>query len=156
MSKIKWYFKASLTLREAKIHCQTLLNRLGRCKKASKGRELSYFNALMKSVNACKTCLFERHMLTLMDLGIIKYFLISFFNFPFQGGSFHVSDRRISMAVTEGKKEPGWAWAVGNSATKSFHTAEPGPPPLHSVRCPDHFYQKSFAQKVKDRPSKMH
>ena len=113
--KNKVFFKTSLS--EAQIHCQTLLNRLGRCKKASKGRELSYFNALMKSVNACKTCLFERHMLTLMDLGIIIHFLISFFNFPFQGRSFHILDRRISMAVTEGKK-PGWAWA--GQKTKTF------------------------------------
>ena len=42
------------------------------------------------------------------------------------------------------------------SETKSPHAAEPGPPPLHSMRCPDHFYQKSFPQEVKDRPSKMH
>ena len=46
--------------------------------------------------------------------------------------------------------------AIYNSETKSFHAAEPGPLPLHSVRCPDHFYQKSFSQEIKDRPSKKH
>ena len=72
------------SIQQAQIHCQTLLNRLGRCKKASKGRELHYFNALMKSVNACKTCLFERHMGTLVALGIIMiYSFISFLNFLF-------------------------------------------------------------------------
>ena len=47
-------------------------------------------------------------------------------------------------------------WLVGISETDSFHDTEPGPLPIHSVRSADHFYQKSFPQKFKERPSKMH
>ena len=37
-----------------------------------------------------------------------------------------------------------------------FDAAESGPPPLHSVRCPDHFCLESFPQELKVRRSKMH
>ena len=47
-------------------------------------------------------------------------------------------------------------YVLGISETDSFHNTEPGPLPIHSVRSADHFYQKSFPQKFKERPSKMH
>ena len=34
------------SIQQAQIHCQTLLNRLGRCKKASKGREITLFQCI--------------------------------------------------------------------------------------------------------------
>ena len=41
-------------------------------------------------------------------------------------------------------------------AGTSFDAAESGPPPLHSVRCPDHCCQESFPQDLKVRRLKMH
>ena len=45
---------------------------------------------------------------------------------------------------------------VDTIAGTSFDAAESGPPPLHSVRCPDHFCLESFPQELKVRRSKMH
>ena len=47
-------------------------------------------------------------------------------------------------------------YLIESIAGTSFDAAESGPPPLHSVRCPDHFCQKSFPQKLKFRRLKMH
>ena len=47
-------------------------------------------------------------------------------------------------------------WIIDTIAGTSFDAAESGPPPLHSVRCPDHFSQESFPQELKVRRLKMH
>ena len=47
-------------------------------------------------------------------------------------------------------------YTLDTIAGTSFDAAESGPPPLHSVRCPDHFCLESFPQELKVRRSKMH
>ena len=47
-------------------------------------------------------------------------------------------------------------WPLDTIAGTSFDAAESGPPPLHSVRCPDHFCLESFPQELEVRRSKMH
>ena len=51
--------------------------------------------------------------------------------------------------------DDGW-WILYTITGTSFDAAESGPPPLHSVRCPDHFCLESFPQELKVRRSKMH
>ena len=47
-------------------------------------------------------------------------------------------------------------YVVDNIAGTSIDAADSGPPPLHSVRCPDHLCQESFPQELKVTRSKMH
>ena len=46
--------------------------------------------------------------------------------------------------------------ALDNIAGTSIDAADSGPPPLHLVRCPDHFCLESFPQELKVRRSKMY
>ena len=47
-------------------------------------------------------------------------------------------------------------WVIESIAGHSFDAAESGPPPWHSVRCPDHFCQKTFPQELKVTRLKRH
>ena len=52
---------------------------------------------------------------------------------------------------------PGYRYLIlVTIAGTSFDAAESGPPPLHSVRCPDHFCLESFPHELKVRRLKMH
>ena len=58
------------------------------------------------------------------------------------------------LAVTSSASET--SYLLESIAGTSFDAAESGPPPLHSVRCPDHCCQESFPQDLKVRRLKMH
>ena len=48
--------------------CQSMPKRAQRCDKASKGRKMTYFRALSRSVNSCRKCGLERYQQPMLNI----------------------------------------------------------------------------------------